>query len=78
MASGDVYSCSAYLLDERFRLGNINQAGFQDIWEGELRHANWRLVTQELDIHECRLNCRMDKANRYLAQFGRVPNVNFV
>ena len=24
MASGDVYSCSAYLLDERFKLGNIN------------------------------------------------------
>ena len=78
MAGGDVYSCSAYLQDERFRLGNIVQDSFRDIWEGERRRANWELVTRELDIHECRVNCRMDKANRYLAQFGKVPNVNFV
>ena len=66
MATGDVYSCSAYLLDERFRLGNINTQNFLDIWQGDLRRANWEYVRKELDIRDCRVNCRMDKSNRYL------------
>lgn len=78
MASGDIYSCSAYLLDDRFKLGNVQYETFQQIWEGERRRANWELVTKHLDIHECRVNCRMDKANRYLAEFDTVRNVNFV
>ena len=78
MASGDIYSCSAYLLDERFHLGNINESSFKAIWEGERRKANWQLVTQKLDISECRVNCRMDKANRYLSNFDSIPHINFV
>ena len=78
MASGDVYSCSAYLLDDRFKLGNVNTEGFRDIWQGEKRHRNWDFVRDVLDIHECRLNCRMDKVNRYLDDFGKVEHVNFI
>ncbi len=78
MASGDVYSCSAYLLDERFRLGNVNSEIFRDIWEGQRRKENWTLVTQNLDINECRVNCRMDKANRYLDGFKTQQHINFV
>ncbi len=78
MASGDVYSCSAYLLDDRFRLGSINTHSFRQIWEGEKRKANWQLVRQTLDIKECRVNCRMDKANRYLWGFDHQEHVNFV
>jgi cyclic pyranopterin phosphate synthase len=79
MASGDVYSCSAYLLDERFRLGNLNQQSFKEIWHGEKRRANYEFVRNELDIHDCRLNCRQDKANRYLDELTRgVPGVNFI
>lgn len=78
MASGDVYSCSAYLLDERFRLGNVNEASFKEIWEGERRRKNWELMRSGFDIHECRLNCRMDKANKYLAEFDTVKNASFI
>lgn len=78
MASGDVYSCSAYLLDERFRLGNINKETFKDIWEGERRRKNWELVSKDLDIHECRLNCRMHQSNLYLEGFKRARNANFI
>jgi len=78
MASGDLYSCSAYLLDDRFNLGNLQYDTFQKVWEGEKRRANWEYVTKELDIHECRVNCRQARVNEYLSQFGNVPHVNFV
>ena len=78
MSSGDVYSCSAYLLDDRFNLGNINTSSFAAIWEGNRRERNFQLVRNTLDIHECRVNCRMDKANRYLWGFDHQEHVNFV
>lgn len=78
MASGDVYSCSAYLLDDKFRLGNICTSNFRGIWEGDRRRENWRFTRESLDIRECRVNCRMDKANRYLWGFEHQEHVNFV
>jgi hypothetical protein len=80
MASGVVSGCSAYLLDPRFEFGDINEAGFQEIWEGERRHQNYDLVMNELNIDECRLNCRMDEANRYLHEVIDTPpaHVNFI
>lgn len=65
-ADGDLYSCSAYLLDDRFKLGNLNSHTFKNIWQGEKRRANWEYVRNGLDIHECRLNCRMSPTNIYL------------
>ena len=79
MATGDVYSCSAYLLDERFKLGNIASQTFQEIWEGERRKENWAFVRNGLNISECRVNCRMDKVNRYLTELTQPgPHVNFI
>lgn len=66
MATGDVYGCSAYLLDERFRYGNITNQSFESVWKGDLRKKAIHFVENDLDISECRKNCRMDKVNRYL------------
>jgi MoaA/NifB/PqqE/SkfB family radical SAM enzyme len=79
MASGDFYSCSAYLMDDRFNLGNLNNMTFKEMWQGEKRRANWEFVRNHLDITECRSNCRFDKVNRYLWDLAQgVPHANFV
>ena len=80
MADGEVYGCSAYLLDKKFMYGNINGHSFKEIWEGEKRKENFYYIRNELDIKQCRVNCRMDEVNRYLFNLreGLVEHVNFI
>lgn len=77
-AGGTVWGCSAYLGDERFAYGNIYQQTFAQIWQGERRQNNLKLVSS-LDLKECRTNCRMDEVNRYLWELTHPgPHVNFI
>lgn len=77
-AGGTVWGCSAYLGDERFAYGNINQQTFARIWQGERRQENLKLVSS-LDPQKCRMNCRMDEVNRYLWELTHPgPHVNFI
>lgn len=80
MSDGEVYGCSAYLTDQRFTYGNINQHSFQDIWESEKRRQNWHYIAHELDISQCRKNCRMEAVNQYLDKLAanQPAHVNFI
>jgi radical SAM protein with 4Fe4S-binding SPASM domain len=64
--SGNVWACGAYVLDERFRVGNINEKTFKEIWEGKRRVELAEWAIKKLNTTDCRVNCRMDDINRYL------------
>lgn len=78
-AAGEVWGCSMYLGDERFRYGNLMTGSFRDIWHGPRRADSLAFCAEELDCRSCRVNCRMDPVNRYLWELRNpVPHVNFI
>lgn len=80
MADGEVCGCSAYLLDKNFMYGNLHDRSFKSVWEGAEREASFHFIRENLDIKNCRVNCRMDEINRYLYKMreGLVDHVNFI
>lgn len=66
MATGEVYACSSYLLDDKFKLGSISDNLFSEVWLSDKRKWLIEYVSQKLDVSECRKACRMDRVNCYL------------
>ncbi|HJP19834.1 MAG TPA: radical SAM protein [Nitrospinota bacterium] len=79
-SGGNVWGCSAYLGDKKFLYGNIYENSFKEIWESEKRKKSLHWVEEELDVSNCRINCRMDEINRYLWKLTYEPpeHVNFI
>ncbi len=78
-AGGNVWGCSCYLNDDRFYYGNINDDSFEAIWNAEKRKMSLEWVNTGLDTSKCRVNCRMDKINKYLWNLKHpVKHVNFI
>ncbi len=78
-ADGKVFGCSAYLGKDEFCYGNIYDNSFEEIWESDKRKQSYNYVKNDLDIKNCRLNCRMDEVNRYLWDLKNPnPHVNFI
>lgn len=78
-AGGNVWGCSAYLKDERFRFGNIYEKTFKEIFYGARRTKIVKMAKDTLDTSKCRVNCRMDEINRYLWELKHPPeHVNFI
>ena len=77
-ARANVWACSAYLGDDKFCYGNLEQESFISIWEGERRRCVLARVA-EMEVDGCREICRLDEINAYLHQLknpGR--HVNFI
>lgn len=64
-AHGDVLPCNLFYEKPEFYYGNLHQAGFSAIWQGEQRKQVRRMLA-ERSITECRQICRLDQINRYL------------
>jgi len=78
-SGGNVWGCSAYLGDDRFQYGNIHEQTFEQIWTGDLRKANLKMVAEQIDPEACRMNCRMDEINLYLWELTHPKDhVNFI
>lgn len=78
-ASGNVYGCCAYIDDENFYYGNIYKNTFAEIWNSPERKKSLEWVNNTLNINKCQINCRLDKANKYLWDLKcGVEHVNFI
>ena len=77
---GDVYTCSVFLNDERFKVGNIMQEDMESILFGERRRASVEYAVKDFSIgDECRVNCRMARINEFLDVLSQKPeHVNFI
>ena len=79
MADHSVYSCSCYLGDPHFNIGNLKEDSFLEVWTSDARKKNWEMLKNEHDIGGCRLNCRMDAINQYLwTLLHPGPHANFI
>ena len=79
MADGDLYGCSAFLKNEDFNYGNLNEKSFMDVWTGPKRQANFEQMKNGFDLSKCRHNCRMEVVNLHLEDLTNPPeHVNFI
>lgn len=79
-SKGDFYTCSVYLNDERFKVGNMYTETMKAILFGDKRLKSITFAEQELEIgHECRVNCRMARINEFLDFLNSRPDhINFI
>jgi cyclic pyranopterin phosphate synthase len=79
-SNGDIYTCSVFINDRRFKIGNIRQDRMDDILFGEQRRISVTHGSKDLEIsHECRVNCRMARINEFLDMLSKRPeHLNFI
>jgi len=65
-SGGTLWSCLDHAGNDHFRLGNIYQSSFEEIWTGDVRRNAMKWFADNFNCSVCRVNCRMDEINRYL------------
>jgi len=79
-SKGDFHTCSVFLNDKRFVVGNIYNDDMKQILFGERRKESIKYGCNDLKVgYECRLNCRMARINEFLEFISNKPqHVNFI
>ncbi|MDD2898954.1 MAG: radical SAM protein [Desulfuromonadaceae bacterium] len=79
-SKGDFYTCSVYLNDERFCVGNIKDENMKDILFGKRRRNSVTYGMTDLHVGDtCRTNCRMARINEFLEFLNNRPDhLNFI
>lgn len=79
-SDGGFHTCSVFLGDDRFRVGNIRRQTMRRILLGPERAASVAFGAASLKVgEECRTNCRMARINEFLdAVIDQPMHVNFI
>lgn len=79
-SAGDFYTCSVFLNDDRFKVGNVYDEPMEAILFGARRRDAIEHARRILQVgDECRLNCRMARINEFLEFLDQRPeHVNFI
>lgn len=79
-SAGELASCLPYWDRQDFVYGNINEASFGEIWNGEKRARIKQFLEQRLDARSCPPNCRPNAINSFLSEILErdVKHINFI
>jgi radical SAM protein with 4Fe4S-binding SPASM domain len=79
-SQGNFYTCSVFLNDERFCVGNIKDEDMKAILFGKRRQRSVTYGATELNVGDiCRTNCRMARINEFLEFLNNRPDhLNFI
>ncbi|MEQ8191362.1 MAG: radical SAM/SPASM domain-containing protein [Candidatus Eremiobacterota bacterium] len=79
-SSGDFYTCSVFIGNDKFKAGNIYEDNMNDIIFGSKRKGSIEYGEKYLIIKdECRVNCRMARINEFLEHLSNKPeHINFI
>lgn len=79
-SKGDFYTCSVFIGDKRFKVGNVHEQNMRDILFGKSRKESISYASNKLSVgKECRVNCRMARVNEFLEFLEKKPeHINFI
>ena len=77
---GDFYTCSVFIGDKRFKVGNVHKQNMRSILFGKKRKQSISYAAKNLSVSkECRINCRMARVNEFLEFLKKRPeHINFI
>jgi len=73
-ADGNVYICTEHRGIEKYRIGNLNEQGFYDIWNSEKRKS----VIDSIDLNECQPGCKGHFRTLIVEHIKKIKHVDFI
>jgi len=73
-ADGNVFICTEHRGIDKYKIGNLNDQGFYDIWNSERR----RFVIDSIDLNECQPGCKGHFRTLILEHIKAIKHVDFI